>query len=255
MAYTTNLLEFISKEENNLLTSMVKCHDDVAQFAKVDGHFQAIVKHLDVPADDEHGRTMLALYLFTHYHLYLSFVTLMRCHLSDSLASTRKAIDATLSAYRLCVEPQTLEQYLNAEGAYLRITRTMERARSADANAYPLAPPLLHLHGVCSQFGSHADVSSFVHRIKVVPVSSDKATIEHLLFQYPEDPAEFRYYFASTLSAYMLMLEVFIEPVGKYAAEFDLDSWRKSSNALVMSIEKVRAALAEAGLEKKATEG
>src|SRR4051812_26879118 len=94
--YETNLLEFVSKEENNLLTTIHNYHEDVEHFARVDGHFQAPTKYVTVPAADNHGRMLLGLYLFTHYHLYLSFVTLMRCHLSDSLASTRKAIDATL---------------------------------------------------------------------------------------------------------------------------------------------------------------
>lgn len=252
MAYKTNLLEFISKEENNLLTTIVNHRADLDQFSKVDGHFQAPLQHINVPATDQHGRTILALYLLTHYHLYLSFVTLMRCHLSDSLASTRKAIDATLSAYRLGVEPGTLEQYLNAEGPYKRITKTIERARKADPNAFLLAPPLLHLHGVCSEYGAHSDISSFVHRIKTVPLDSDTAVIEHHMFQYPEDPEEFRYYLASTMSAYMLMLGVYVVPVGNYAKGFDVKSWEASSGAVLASIEKVRKALAARWPEKKA---
>lgn len=254
MAYKTNLIEFISREENNLLTTMANFREDLDQFPKVDGHFQAPGDYLSVPASDQHGRTILALYLFTHYHLYLSFVTLMRCHLSDSLASTRKAIDATLTAYRLHIEPATLDQYFNEHGSYRRITRTIERARKADPNAFPLAPLLLHLHGVCSQYGSHSDISSFAHRIKVVPLDSDKAIVEHLMFQYPEDPAEFRYYLASTLSAYMLMLGIFIGPVSKHSGSFDVSKWEASAKALTISIEKVRAALARHGAQKEATE-
>ena len=252
--YETNLLEFVSKEENNLLTTLVNYHADIGQFSKVDGHFQAPTKHVAVPAADTYGRTILGLYLFTHYHLYLSFVTLIRCHLSDSLASTRKALDATLTAYRLHAEPNTLDEYLNERGTYKFIARTISRAREKDANLFPLAPSLLHLHGVCSQFGSHADISSFVHRIKVVPLDAGKGVVEHLMFQYPKDPEEFRYYLVSTMSAYILMLQVFIDSVAKYTKDFDIDAWAASKNALIASTEKVRAALAAVGRAKKEAE-
>ena len=252
--YETNLLEFVSKEEHNLLTTLHTYHDDVKQFSRVDGHYQAPTKHITIPAADNHGRMILALYLFTQYHLYLSWVTLMRCHLSDSLASTRKAIDATLTAYRLHAQPGTLQEYLQERGTYRFITRTITRARQADANLFPLAPPLLHLHGVCSQYGSHADISSFAHRVQVVPLDAGKAVVEHLMFQYPKNPTEFRYYLASTLSAYILMMQVFIDPIAMYTKDFNVGAWSDSAKKLIESTEKVRKALAKAGLDQKAPE-
>lgn len=253
--YETNLIEFASKEEHNLVTSIHTYHDDVAHFARVDGHFQAPVKHVDVPAADNYGRMVVGLYLFAHYHLYLSFATMLRCHLSDSLASTRKAIDATLTVYRLHIDPATLQEYLDERGTYKFITRTIRRSREKDASTFPLAPPLLHLHDVCSQYGSHADVASFAHRVEVVPLNKDQAVVEHLMFQYPKDPDEFRYYIVSTISAFLLMLEVFIDPIAKYAKDFDVGAWRDSTKKLIESTEKVRSALAKRGLQAKAESG
>lgn len=250
--YETNLIEFASKEEHNLLTSIHRYHDDVTHFARVDGHFQAPVKHVNVAATDNYGRMLLALYLFTHYHLYLSFATMLRCHLSDSFASTRKAIDATLTAYRLHVDPSTLQEYLEERGTYKSIARTIGRAREKDSSIFPLAPPLLELYGLCSQYGSHADVASFAHRVEVVQLSKDQEVIEHLMFQYPKDPDEFRYYIVSTMSAFLLMLEVFIDPIAKYAKDFEVGAWCDSTKKLIASTEKVRAALANRGLQSKA---
>jgi hypothetical protein len=89
----TNLLEFIGAEETNLLVTMHMCHPDLAKpFPMLDGAYQAPIKFIDVNINDEHKQALLALYLFTHYHLYFSMVCLLRCHLSDSLSSTRKAI-------------------------------------------------------------------------------------------------------------------------------------------------------------------
>jgi hypothetical protein len=249
--YETNLIEFASKEEHNLLTSIHTYHDDVTHFARVDGHFQAPVKYVNIPAADNYGRMVLGLYLFAHYHLYLSFATMLRCHLSDSLASTRKAIDATLTAYRLHVEPGTLQEYLDEQDTYKFITRTIRKTREKDASKFPLAPPLLELHNLCSQYGSHADVASFVHRVELVPLNEDQAVIEHLMFQYPKDRDEFRYYIVSTMSAFLLMLEVFIEAIAKYTQDFDVVTWRDSTKKLIASTDKVRAALANGGLQSK----
>jgi hypothetical protein len=103
----------------------------------LDGTFQAPIPHLRIAANDEYSQTVLSLYLFTHYHLYLSTVMLLRCHLSDSLASTRKAIDATLTAYRLIVEPQTLEEYKSQHRHYQFIKGHIERRRKADPTLFP----------------------------------------------------------------------------------------------------------------------
>ncbi|MGH8771466.1 MAG: hypothetical protein ACREV2_09860 [Burkholderiales bacterium] len=92
-------MEFIGTEETNLLVTMVKCHAEIAKvFPILDDVYQAPIKLVDVNINDGHKRTVLALYVYTHYHLYFSTVCLLRCHLSDSLGSTRKAIDATLTA-------------------------------------------------------------------------------------------------------------------------------------------------------------
>ena len=66
-------------------------------------------------------------------------------------------------------------------------------------------------------------------RVRRTHPQSNSATIEHLMFQYPEDPDEFQYYLASTHSAYSLMLGGFVEPIGRYAPGFDVENWAKVS--------------------------
>ena len=118
----TNLLEFIGAEQTNLLVTMTKCHRDIVDiFPHLDGAYQAPLGYMDVNIKDEYRNTVLSLYLFTHYHLYFSTVSHLRCHLSDSLGSTRKAIDATLTAYRLIEEPDTLSQYHERHWSYQNI--------------------------------------------------------------------------------------------------------------------------------------
>jgi hypothetical protein len=70
------------------------------------------------------------------------------------------------------------------------------------------------------------------------------------MFQYPKDPDEFRYYIAATMSAYILMMQVFIDPISKYTKGFDVSAWSESTKQLLASTEEVRSALAAAGKRK-----
>ena len=51
---------------------------------------------------------------------------------------------------------------------------------------------------------------------------------------------------ASTMSAFILMMQVFIEPIAKYTKNFDVGAWTDSAQ-LIENTEKVRKALAMAG--------
>lgn len=58
----TNLLGFIGIEENNLLASMVTCHRDIGKaFPKIDGIFQAPMKHIKININDDHKNIVVAL--------------------------------------------------------------------------------------------------------------------------------------------------------------------------------------------------
>lgn len=238
----TNLLEFLGAEQTNLLVTIVKCNPEIARaFPMLDGAYQAPLKFIDVKTEDEHKKTILSLFLFTHYHLYFSTVCLLRCHLSDSLGSTRKAIDATLTAYRLVEEPGTLAQYQERHRHFQNIKGYVAKVRRNDPAKYPLAEELVRLHELCSEFGSHADVSSFIHRISVEPTeAAGKGLFKVHMFQTPDTDAELRAYLVQTLLAYTLMAKVFSAFVGGLAAGLDITAW----NAQLERLETVFASIA-----------
>jgi hypothetical protein len=238
----TNLLEFIGAEQTNLLVTMVKCHPEIAKaFPMLDGAYQTPIKFIDVKIDDEHKKTILALYFFTHYHLYFSTVCLLRCHLSDSLGSTRKAIDATLTAYRLIEEPATLGQYHQQHRNYQNIKAYIARTRKHDSKRYSLAAQLIEFHELCSEFGSHADISSFVHRISIEPKKEvGKGLFKVKMFQAPDTDIELRAYLAQTLLAYTQMAKVFSAFVGGLAVGLDVTAWN-------VQLEKLEQAFASEG--------
>lgn len=230
----TNLLEYLGVEETNLLVSMANFHRDVHFFREVDGLFQAPLPHIDVKVKDFdkltpeelYSITVMTLFLFTQFHLYLSTTLMLRCHLSDSLASTRKAIDATLTAYRLMRFPHTVADYNVGHKSYKFIKSTIDRESKQDASRYPLAGLLIEFHELCSEYGSHADVGSFIHRLKVEHTGTvNKQMLKHVMFQLPEDPREQRYYLVRTFLIFCVMAKVYVDFMPSVAPTFDSKAW------------------------------
>ena len=114
-----NFLEYLGNEKQNLLTSVVNFRAEFDLFYNVDRIYQEPLKRLVVSADDV---IVPQLYLFVHFHLYFSISCLLRSHLSETLSSLRKAIDATLSAYEVILKPETATAYLNRDRHFQFIT-------------------------------------------------------------------------------------------------------------------------------------
>jgi hypothetical protein len=229
----TNLFGFLGFEEINLLAALNKCHHDLDVFAKIDAAFQVPISHITVDVRDIYRQTMLQLFLYVHGQMYFSVACLLRCHLSESLSSTRKAIDATLSAYRLIREPATLPLYHESHRSYQFIKRHIKTARATDESNYPLADPLLKVHDVCSQFGAHADISTFIHRIAVFKTEDpNRGFMTVGMFQIPESDAMLRRYVVETFLAFTGMLKVFAEFINGNAVDFDFAGWHAAIDGL-----------------------
>ncbi len=202
-----NFVEYIGLEEQNLLTSMTNFRKEFDLFFNIDKIYQEPLRRLDVP---EKEFIIPQLYLFVHYHLYFSVSCLLRSHLSECLNSMRKAIDASLTAYKLILEPELTEKYINRDNYFQFIKGNFQRELKKDESKYPLAKTLLNLHDACSEFGSHADISSFFHRLEFKETTSlNKQNIMVHYFQFPRNPEEYRFYYLVTLQAFFHMFLVF----------------------------------------------
>jgi hypothetical protein len=252
----THLLEYLGAEETNLLVSINLCKRDMDFFPKLDGLFQEPLKHIDLKIknraeltnDDRHRMTVLTLYLYVHYHLYSALSTMLRCHLSDALAQTRKAIDAAFTAVRLIREPATLNDYLERHADYRNIKRTVAEANKKQATEYPDTGPLVEMHEICSQFGSHADVSSFIHRVEITePDELGKSLMRLMMFQKPDSDLEFRYYVVQVLASFAQMLWLFGNFVGDLAKGIEKEKWvtviRQTISAIQKESEQIEAAM------------
>lgn len=202
-----DFLEYIGTEERNLLASIVNFRAEYNLFFNLDRIYQEPLERLSVAEEQE---LLALLYLFVHFHLYFSVICLLRCHLSESLASTRKAIDAALTAYQIILEPNAANQYVNRDGKFLYLKKNMQEEIKKDISRYPLAQRLFEVHDACSQYGSHADISSFIHRLnRNDAAETEKQEIKLSYFQAPRQKEEFRFYFIVTLQAFFLMFKIF----------------------------------------------
>lgn len=202
-----NFLEYLGAEEQNLLASIVNFRADFDLFYNLDQIYREPLIRLEVPPSKA---IVPQLYLFVHFHLYFSVSCILRSHLSECLGSVRKAIDASLSAYKIILEPSSAEAYANRDPYFQFIKSNMQQEIKKDSSKYPLAQRLLNIHDLCSEVGSHADVSSFIHRLEIKkdPTASGRQLLVHY-FQFPRKKAEYQFYFISTLQAFLMMFRIF----------------------------------------------
>jgi hypothetical protein len=202
-----NFLEYLGTEEQNLLTGLMLLKGGFDLFLSLDYIYQEPLKRLVV--SDKEDKIPFELYRFIHFHLYFSMSCLLRYHISESLSSTRKAIDAALTAYKLILEPSTTEKYIKRDNYFKFIKSNMQNERKKDINKYPLAAALIALHDLCSEYGSHADIKSFSNRLEARK-SPDTET-GYLMFHYFEilNPVENQRLYFQTLKIFYSIFKIF----------------------------------------------
>ncbi|MBX3305413.1 MAG: hypothetical protein KF751_05095, partial [Nitrospira sp.] len=196
--------EYLGAEEQNLLASILNFRPEFDLFGQLDHIFQSPISRIRMSEDDQPGLLISQLYLFTHFHLYFSVSCILRSHLSESLSSTRKAIDASLTAYKIILDPSTAKSYAEQNSYFKYIKSNLQKEIQKDSSKYPLAHILINLHDSCSEYGSHADISSFFHRMEVKELSEANADLLQIhYFQFPRETSEYKFYFVLTLQAFL----------------------------------------------------
>jgi hypothetical protein len=194
--------EYLGKEKENLLISVLNFKEDYHFFEALDEIYQEPLQRLTISKRED--KLIGIFYNFVHFYLYFSLSCFLRCHLSECLSSVRKGIDATLSAYKIILDPSSLEKYLNRDMYFQHIQRNVK----SEIEKYPLADSLVRVHDICSEYGSHADVSSLFYRTKDINEEGIKKSFFNY-FQVPDSFEETRYYFVLTLLAFLHMFIIF----------------------------------------------
>ena len=202
-----NFLEYLGYEEQHLLAGIVNYRNEFDLFYNLDRIYQEPLKRLSVSSDDA---VVSQLYLFVHFHLYFSMSCFLRSHLSEALSSVRKAIDSTLCAYKIILNPQTAKGYINREKYFQYIKNNIQKEIIKVPSTYPLAHDLINIHNLCSEYGSHADISSFIHRFETKETTNEDQRLLLLhYFQLPRDFEEYRFYYITILCSFHSMFLVF----------------------------------------------
>lgn len=232
-----NFLEYLGNEEQNLLTGIINWKDEFDLFYNLDRIYQEPLKRLVVSS----GSVIAPqLYLFVHFHLYFSVSCLLRSHLSETLSSLRKAIDASLCAYRIMLKPDSEVAYLERDKYFQFIKSNIQLEIKEDASTYPLAHDLINIHDMCSEYGSHSDISSFFHRLERKETEDEKRDMLFLhYFQFPKNPEEYRFYYLFTLQAFYSMFLIFKTFLDQNLKIVD-PKWESTINYLGPQLDKLK---------------
>lgn len=209
-----NFSSYLETEEQNLRLSFVFLGNKIDFFYRLDDVYKELLYQFDNIKDIEGSLLIFNQYCFVHYHLYFSISCLLRCHLSDCYASTRKAIDASFITYETLLRPEFAKEYLGDDSgsrSYMYLKKNIQQAINQDSRAYPLAKPLLKKYDLFSKIGSHADPDCVLTgRVKVNKISeSGKTTLKFLYFQNPENRTMMELHYMQTLSTYYEILRIF----------------------------------------------
>jgi len=232
--------EYLGAEEQNLLASILNFRSEFDLFGQLDHIFQSPISRIRMSEDDQPGLLISQLYLFTHFHLYFSVSCILRSHLSESLSSTRKAIDASLTAYKIILDPSTAKNYAEQNNYFKYIKSNLQKEIQKDSSRYPLAHILINLYDSCSEYGPHADISSFFHRMEVKEFPEANADLLQIhYFQFPRESSEYKFYFVLTLKAFLKMFEIFRVFLNRRLKIID-PSWEASIARLNPHLEELR---------------
>src|SRR6266496_1279712 len=238
------LPSFLATEGANLDAGLVQHRDAVlARFEVLNGLFYEPHRHIKLKRE---GRALLlgALFDMAHFQLHFTMATFLRGHRSEAFASVRKAIDAAMNAMVLHIEPTQFTNYKASAYPFTRMTHYLTRpARQA---AYPLATHLVDIHGICSNFASHADFRSLPPRAKLVaPDGGDWAAFRFFWFEpHQEDPPLDHAIGIDLLVAFGLVLRAFMPWIFAHAPKLAKE-WRKNAMAFVKSLNAEQDAIAK----------
>lgn len=219
-----NIFEYMDTEAENVKIS-ANLHEAVLkEHTVVDRFIRACINGLHI--DNTPANIVAQLYHFVHVQYLAALSNLLRLHLSESMGNTRKAVDATLTAYELILFPEKLPMYLAREWHFQTIKSRIERARKGNPTKYPLAAGLLELHDMGSQYGAHADVSSFIHRMKRRPHEDGRGIIQNFAyFQLPESQDQGDSHYVNLFHNFLAMTRVF-DPFTEKYAPINFEVWR-----------------------------
>ncbi len=209
-----DFFEYLAKEDQNFLVSLYTHRRELNLFDELDCLYQELIDAIQATKDITAEEWLAALLMRVHHQLYSSTASFFKCHISESFASTRIAIDATLSAYKIFSAPNTAQGFVDMNGEFKFIKNHIKEERKKDSSRYPLAPRLIKFHEVYSKYGAHCDSSSFIDRLDL--------KVDNLVYNYFQNLTEedFKKYFKTILFSFLDMFKIFSQG---FSVQFKID--------------------------------
>jgi hypothetical protein len=229
-----DFLEYLGKEEANLLVTFNNLRPEFDIFSKVDDLYRTAIASSRIDSADD--QVVLQLLLFAHYQYYHSTSTLLRCHLSDALSSMRTAIEAGLTAYRIIEDRPSQLLYVERDKSFQFPKNFFKKVWKSEPDAYPLAHPLLNRWDACSEYGAHPDISAFVHRLELPDATDRRLKLQY--FQHPKNRWEFGWYYLLFVHTFLIILQVFEKDLVQEKS-FVPDEWAKSIPQVGKNLEEL----------------
>lgn len=231
------LYDFIGTQETNLLVSLSQLPQEMGALSRLDDLYH---EAFGLGSISDSDAVIQQLLIYCHFHFYFSAATLLRSHLSEAFASVRTAIEAALHAYRILEGHGTHEEYVSRDKSFVYTPASIRKIWKSNPSVLPLARPLLQVHEQCSQFASHADFDSFLHRLEVV--ETDVAELRVHYFQMPRTVTEVRMYVLTLIHTFIVILNVFETYVAKRHKVVS-DTWGENLRKLGGAVEALRQQL------------
>lgn len=201
-----DLLQFVSTEHQQFLTTLINCHDEIKYLQHVHGLYAASMSN---QTTEPTNVILFQLLTFVHYHFLFASSAYMRCHMAEGFSSARAAIDAALIAAQIIHDRPSQTAYVNRTKPYDKLIRHFKNVlRDKKPLPNPLIEHLIQLHDTCSGFASHADVQTFAHRLDFLKLESEDM-MSFGYFQFPRDPATMKHHFLGLLHIFVVTLDIF----------------------------------------------
>jgi hypothetical protein len=201
-----DLIRFVGIENEQFLISLANNPDDINIINHIQGLYNAATSDMTV---DQNEFVIFQLLTLTHYHFLFATSCIMRCHLSEAFASVRVAIDAALIAAQIIRDRASQVAYVKREKPFDKLMRHYKNLiRDNKTLPHPLVPELVKQFDSFSSFASHADIASFVHRVKSTETDGRKVmAVEY--FQFARNKDEKKIHTLIMFHTFVMILDVF----------------------------------------------
>jgi hypothetical protein len=207
--------------------------------AQLQGLYEVAIPNVPVREDD---MPIFQLLIFTHYYFLRATADMLRCHLSESFASARIAIDAAMIAAQIIADRGSQIAYLKRTPPFDNYARYLGNLiATGKPLPHPLIEPLITLQKKLSTFTSHADIGSFIHRSEIRRESGKEQLVVQY-FQFADDESRRQMHNLSLFHVFVMVLDVFGDfLIGEYKGV--PEDWRTMLHNLGIVLERRHAAL------------